>query len=476
MKLSGGGTHMDGLDRASPGSGIILRRLELQGFKSFADRTVLEFGPGISAIVGPNGSGKSNLSEAFRWVLGEPNARQLRGSRMEDVIFSGSAGRRPVGLAKVSITLENTGGLDLPFNEVTITRRVDRGGTAEVLLNGIPCRLPDGRQPSQDTGLGREAYSVVGQGRVDQVLSSRGEDRRVLVEEAAGIIGYKERRREALRRLESVSQRLERLGDILAELRDRIAPLRLEAQRAQEHRLLKEELTALELQIHRSRLADLTRQVDRVQDKVAAAQAQLAAARDELQAGEAELASARRRLDDVDDRLAALRQTLDDLTPRLEEARSGVRLAEAGLQHLDAEEDRLNREIARLTESLMELGRQAEVDHSEAELLARQVARREEELARREEAAAEADRRLAVVREEIRAAQQRLMALMEEHGRSQEEAARLAARLQELQDRRWEGEGRRAELAAAAAALTDQVAQAERGLAAGQEADRESGV
>lgn len=470
MKLSGGGTHMDGLDRASPGSGIILRRLELQGFKSFADRTVLEFGPGISAIVGPNGSGKSNLSEAFRWVLGEPNARQLRGSRMEDVIFAGSAGRRPVGLAKVSITLENTGGLDLPFNEVTITRRVDRGGTSELLLNGIPCRLRDVQQLLQDTGLGREAYSVVGQGRVDQVLSSRGEDRRVLVEEAAGIIGYKERRREALRRLESVSQRLERLGDILAELRDRIAPLRLEAQRAREHRLLKEELTALELQIHRSRLADLTRQVDRVQDKVAAAQAQLAAARDELQAGEAELASARRRLDDVDDRLAALRQTLDDLTPRLEEARSGVRLAEAGLQHLDAEEDRLNREIARLTESLMELGRQAEVDHSEAELLARQVARREEELARREEAAAEADRRLAVVREEIRAAQQRLMALMEEHGRSQEEAARLAARLQELQDRRWEGEGRRAELAAAAAALTDQVAQAERELAAAQEA------
>lgn len=470
MKLSGGGTQMEDLDRASPGSGIILRRLELQGFKSFADRTVLEFGPGISAIVGPNGSGKSNLSEAFRWVLGEPNARQLRGSRMEDIIFAGSAGRRPVGLAQVAITLENTGGLDLPFNEVTISRRVDRGGTSEFLLNGIPCRLRDVQQLLQDTGLGRDAYSVVGQGRVDQVLSSRGEDRRVLVEEAAGIIGYKERRREALRRLDSVSQRLERLGDILTELRDRIAPLRLEAQRAREHRLLKEELTGLELQIHRSRLADLTRQVARTHDKVAAAQSQLTAARDELQAGEAELAAARRQLEVADGDMAALRQGLDDLAPQLEEARAGVRLAEAHLQHLDTEEERLNREIAQLTESLLELGRQAEVDHSEAELLARQVAQREEELARQEGAAVEADRRLAAVRDEIRAAQQRLMTLMEEHGRSQGEAARLTAQLQELQTRQGEGERRRAELAAASAALADQVSQAGKELAVAQEA------
>ncbi|MDI6895124.1 MAG: chromosome segregation protein SMC [Bacillota bacterium] len=212
-----------------------MRRVEVVGFKSFADRVVLEVGSGVTAIVGPNGTGKSNLADAVRWALGEANPRQLRGLRMEDMIFGGSESRRPLSMAQVSLTFDNSdGGLPLDFSEVTVTRRVYRDGSGEYSINRTPCRLKDVQELFYDTGIARDGYSLVGQGRVEEILSARPEERRLLLEEAAGIVRARQRRREALARLEASSRDSERLGDVLAELELQMQPLEEESRRARE--------------------------------------------------------------------------------------------------------------------------------------------------------------------------------------------------------------------------------------------------
>ena len=189
-----------------------LKRLDMIGFKSFADRTELEFPPGVTAVVGPNGSGKSNVTDGMRWVLGEQSAKSLRGASMQDVIFSGSDSRKPVGYCEVSITFDNTDHkLNLDFSEVTVTRRVYRSGESEYYINKQSCRLKDITELFMDTGIGKEAYSMIGQGRIDEILSHKSEDRRAIFEEAAGIVKYKSRKREAEKKLESTDQNLSRI-------------------------------------------------------------------------------------------------------------------------------------------------------------------------------------------------------------------------------------------------------------------------
>ena len=196
-----------------------LKNLELAGFKSFADRVQIKLGAGFNAIVGPNGSGKSNISDALRWVLGEQSARQLRGSKMEDIIFAGTAHRKPLGYAEIVMRLDNAdNALPLEFKEVTVARRVYRSGESEYSINGTPCRLKDIQQLFMDTGVGRDGYSIIGQGRIDEILSVRSEDRRLVFEEAAGISKFKSRRNEALNKLERERQNRARVDDIIAEL------------------------------------------------------------------------------------------------------------------------------------------------------------------------------------------------------------------------------------------------------------------
>ena len=197
---------------------MYLKRLEIQGFKSFADRVEFEFPSGITAIVGPNGSGKSNVVDSIRWVLGEQSVKNLRGSKMEDVIFAGSADRRPLGMAQVSLTLDNSARIfDLDFEEVTVSRRLYRSGESEYLINKTPSRLKDIQELFMDTGLGREGLSIISQGKVDEILSLKPEDRRGLIEEAAGIIKYKYRKREAERKLKDTEEHLVRVQDIISE-------------------------------------------------------------------------------------------------------------------------------------------------------------------------------------------------------------------------------------------------------------------
>lgn len=227
---------------------MYLKRLEMHGFKSFADRIDLKFPQGITAVVGPNGSGKSNISDALRWVLGEQSAKSLRGSKMDDVIFIGSDSRKPLGMAEVTIVLDNADGLlPLDYHEVAITRRLYRSGETDYLINRTPVRLRDIHELLYDTGLGKEAYSVIGQGKIDAILSAKAEERRAVFEEAAGIVKYKNKKIVAMKKLTETDSHLTRVEDILGEIKGQMEPLSIQAEIAKRFLGLQAELQSLEV-------------------------------------------------------------------------------------------------------------------------------------------------------------------------------------------------------------------------------------
>lgn len=229
---------------------MYLKSIKLQGFKSFADKIDLEFGQGITAIVGPNGSGKSNVSDAIRWVLGEQSAKSLRGSKMEDVIFAGTQKRSPLGFAQVSIILDNSDEMfSIDTKELKVTRRVTRSGDSDYYINDTPCRLKDVHELFMDTGLGKEGYSVIGQGKIDQILSSKAEERRHIFEEASGITKYKYRKQESEKKLLQTEENLIRIKDILVNLEERVEPLRLQSEKARQFLDLREILKGLDINI-----------------------------------------------------------------------------------------------------------------------------------------------------------------------------------------------------------------------------------
>ena len=222
---------------------MYLKSIEVQGFKSFANKTLFEFHNGITCIVGPNGSGKSNVADAVRWVLGEQSSKQLRGANMQDVIFSGTQNRKPQGYASVAITFDNTDRhLNLDYNEVTVSRRIYRSGESEYRLNGAQCRLKDVTELFYDTGIGKEGYSIIGQGQIDKILSGKPEDRRELFDEAAGIVKFKRRKAAAKKKLESEQANMVRLNDIMSELSKQVGPLERQATAAKEYLKLRDEL------------------------------------------------------------------------------------------------------------------------------------------------------------------------------------------------------------------------------------------
>ncbi|MDP8247977.1 MAG: chromosome segregation protein SMC [Candidatus Tritonobacter lacicola] len=282
------------------------KRLEMIGFKSFLERTVLDFEPGVTAIVGPNGCGKSNISDAIRWVLGEQRARSLRGTKMEDVIFNGTTEREPIGMAEVSLTMSNADGvLPIDYTEVTVTRQLFRSGESRYLLNRNPCRLKDINELFMNTGLGASEYSIIEQGKMDVILSSRPEERRALFEEAAGITKYKARKKEAQRKLESTEGNLTRLEDIIKEVRRQINSIKRQVSKAQKYKELYAELTEAETAVS---LVDYKRHIDEIEQF----QSESDRIRGEVEAGEAEL----RRLDE---NMSALRERTAGYEQRIDE-------------------------------------------------------------------------------------------------------------------------------------------------------------
>ena len=227
---------------------MYLKKLELQGFKSFADKTVLEFMPGITSVIGPNGSGKSNISDSIRWVLGEQSMKSLRGAKSEDVIFAGTQSRKSLGFAEASIVIDNTDGkLPIEYSEVTVTRRIYRSGESGYYINKTPCRLKDVLELFMDTGIGKDGYSIIGQGKIDEILSNKSEDRRRIFEEAAGIVKYRVRKIDSEKKLEQTKLNLLRINDILSEIEVNIEPLKKQSEKAKKFLDLREELKGIEI-------------------------------------------------------------------------------------------------------------------------------------------------------------------------------------------------------------------------------------
>lgn len=222
---------------------MYLARVEMTGFKSFADKTIIEFDRGMTAVVGPNGSGKSNLSEAIRWVLGEQSAKSLRGNKMEDVIFNGSQGRKPVNIAKVTLVLNNEDHyLDLDFAEISLTRSYHRNGDSQYFINHEPCRLKDIVDLLLDSGLGKNSFSIISQGQVEQIFLNKAEERRLIFEEAAGVQKYQFRKQEAERKLLKSQDHLSRVRDIIFELEHQLEPLQKQKEKAITYQAYKEDL------------------------------------------------------------------------------------------------------------------------------------------------------------------------------------------------------------------------------------------
>ncbi len=227
---------------------MYLKRLELQGFKSFADKTELEFMPGITSVIGPNGSGKSNISDSIRWVLGEQSMKSLRGAKSLDIIFAGTQNRKSLGFAEASLVFDNEdGSLPIEYTEVTVTRKIYRSGETGYFINKVPCRLKDVLELFMDTGIGKDGYSIIGQGKIDEILSNKSEDRRNIFEEAAGIVKYRTRKQESEKKLEHTKLNLLRINDILAEIEANIEPLKAQAEKAKKYLNLKEELKNIEI-------------------------------------------------------------------------------------------------------------------------------------------------------------------------------------------------------------------------------------
>lgn len=280
---------------------MFLKSLEVRGFKSFADKTEFNFKNGVTAIVGPNGSGKSNISDAVRWVLGEQSVKTLRGGKMEDVIFAGTQYRKPVGLAQVSLTLDNSDKVLLtPYNEVTVTRRIFRSGETEYLINNNKCRLKDITNLFMDTGIGKEGYSLIGQGKIESVLSGRPEDRRVLIEEAAGIVKYKSRKGEAEKKLANTDENLVRIGDIISTYEERLEPLKIDREKALKFTELSNELKEKEVSLIVSKIKLIEDELKVFNEELEKRKADLNSKREELKNKREELKSVEEKLENLE--------------------------------------------------------------------------------------------------------------------------------------------------------------------------------
>ena len=353
-----------------------LQSLELFGFKSFADKTILNFHEGITAIVGPNGCGKSNVLDAVRWVLGEQSAKSLRGEEMADVIFNGSETRKPVGFAEVSLNLTNCEkDLGIDWHEVRVTRRIHRDGNSEYFLNKIPCRLRDIQDLFADTGIARTAYSMMEQGKIDLILSSRPEDRRAVFEEAAGITKYKTQKREALRKLEATEANLLRIGDVIKEVKRQIGSLQRQAGKARRYQALHSDLRVVETHHARKQLDSLERELTACRQEIDRIAQSDHAARKKIDESEKALAEERRALDKIDieiadsraevqrlkseigahrSRIEFNRQRADDLAELIQRARREIADAEKKRKQHAAEIEQTNNLIAEIERHLSE--------------------------------------------------------------------------------------------------------------------------
>ena len=422
-----------------------LKSLTLKGFKSFASATTLRFEPGITCVVGPNGSGKSNVVDALSWVMGEQGAKALRGGKMEDVIFAGTAGRPPLGRAEVTLTIDNTdGALSIDYTEVSITRRMFRDGASEYEINGSSCRLLDVQELLSDSGIGREMHVIVGQGKLDSILQSKPEERRAFIEEAAGVLKHRKRKEKALRKLDAMQANLTRLADLTTELRRQLKPLGKQAEIARRAQAVQAELRDARLRLHADDLVTLRAELAREEADEAVARARRAEVEGALDAARAQQSDLEQQLNATTPRLAAAQDTWYRLSALAERLRGTVQLAAQRARHLSApaEQHRPGRdpeELEREAEAAQATEAELHAVVDEARAMLSSALERRAEL---EQAVADADRaHLAAVRavadrrEGLARLAGQVEALRSTSGATAEEIERLSSALAEARER-----------------------------------------
>lgn len=416
-----------------------IKRLEISGFKSFVEKATFDFPAGVTAVVGPNGCGKSNVVDAIRWVMGEQSAKNLRGRQMEDVIFGGSEARKPLGMAEVSLIFSTDDGRIpakyLNYSEVQVTRRLYRDGESEYLLNRTPCRLMDITELFMDTGVGTRAYSIIEQGRIGMILMAKPEERRFLIEEAAGVTKYKSRKQIALKKIEATRQNLLRIGDIVGEVRRQLNILHRQAKKAERFRTVREELRGIELFFASRRYTDLAGKRDQLAAETAQLRQKSASVAAALELKEGHLDSLRLNLLDEEQRLAAVQEDIFRGRAELQGAENRLEFQRREIASLEMQAGRLNEEIVRLQQQIGE----AEVEKVQLELRSSEFTLNslgeQEALERKEQQLAEltaAERVAAMTLEESR---KRLFGLLSEISQAGNQQTAAARRLEQLSER-----------------------------------------
>lgn len=334
---------------------MYLKSIEVQGFKSFANKILFDFHKGITGIVGPNGSGKSNVADAVRWVLGEQSAKQLRGSKMEDVIFAGTQARKPVGFAYVAITLDNSDhALPVDYNEVTISRRVYRSGESEYQINGNGCRLKDITELFYDTGIGKEGYSIIGQGQIDKILSGKPEERRELFDEAAGIVKFKRRKAAAVKKLENERNNLVRVNDILSELEKQVGPLERQSDKAKEYLNLKSELKTYDVNAFLLETDRIRKEASELDGKLEIAENDLNQANLEYESTKAEYTAAEEQLNEINTAIEESNEVLSENEVEKQRLEGEINVLSEQIKTIESNNTHYTGRIARINADIAE--------------------------------------------------------------------------------------------------------------------------
>ena len=354
----------------------------MYGFKSFANKIVFDFHNGITGIVGPNGSGKSNVSDAVRWVLGEQSAKQLRGASMQDVIFAGTENRKPLSYAYVAITMDNSDHLlPIDYEEVTIARRVYRSGESEYLLNGSPCRLKDVNELFYDTGIGKEGYSIIGQGQIERILSGKPEERRELFDEAVGIVKFKKRKAATVKKLEHERENLVRVNDILSELERQVGPLERQAENAKLFLKKKEELKTLEVNMFLLEIQDMNRRLSEIEKNYQIAETQMTENKDKQEKIKDQYASLEEGLNAMDEQIQGIREEQSNTTLMKGKLENQIRILEEQIRFAESADENLSERKGALEAEKKEYIRQKDAYETEKAQLQEQLEEVERRLA-----------------------------------------------------------------------------------------------
>jgi len=344
---------------------MYLKRLEMQGFKSFADKTTLELMPGITTVIGPNGSGKSNISDAIRWVLGEQSMKSLRGTKSLDVIFAGTQNRKSLGFAEASLVFDNSdGSLPIEYTEVTVTRKIYRSGETGYYINKTPCRLKDVLELFMDTGIGKDGYSIIGQGKIDEILSNKSEDRRHIFEEAAGIVKYRTRKEESEKKLEHTKLNLLRINDIITEIEGNLEPLQIQADKAKKYLNLREELKNIEIGLFVYNIDKYKKELEKVVQDIEVMQNQCNDEEGKLEKIQILKEELKSNIDEITENIESMSNLGFESQKQIEQLNSDINVAKTKITNNNENTERYKKEIEEQTENIKSL--KEEIEQKEA--------------------------------------------------------------------------------------------------------------